>query len=252
MGRSSFELRHYQVGWFFHPVVSTRSASKKRQNKGKQTSSFYKTGGNKSFSTTSYILIVNSRHLAQRYRNRFGPHANGLCGAIRNLSPAIWNFEKWSRVRLHVGRNLLSRPVGKTNQRVQSPSPFSFGQSCAALLSLFLRYNFSSSTAFGIALASVSIVQEFFQGASTTLLFLCLSLYSDRKVDVYHFTLLCTVGSLGRLMWTYLWSYCADLVGWTSVFMLPICLYIGVFMISIKLARNSSFWSTFYERKTTR
>ncbi len=129
---------------------------------------------------------------------------------------------------------------------------FSFGQSCAALLSLFLRYNFSSSTAFGIALASVSIVQEFFQGASTTLLFLCLSLYSDRKVDVYHFTLLCTVGSLGRLMWTYLWSYCADLVGWTSVFMLPICLYIGVFMISIKLARNSSFWSTFYERKTTR
>lgn len=128
---------------------------------------------------------------------------------------------------------------------------FSFGQSCAALLSLLLRYNFSSSTAFGIALASVSIVQEFFQGASTTLLFLCLSLYSDRKVDVYHFTLLCTVGSLGRLMWTYLWSYCADLMGWTSVFMLPICLYIGVFMISIKLARNSSFWSTFYGRKTS-
>lgn len=118
------------------------------------------------------------------------------------------------------------------------------GQSSAALLSLWLMH-FQTSTFFIYILMVVSFIQEFFQGLMTTLSYLCLSLFSDRKAAVYNFTLLCTVGSLARLGWMHTLNLFTAHFGWQTLFALPLALYCGVFVVGLYLTKQKGFMKIF-------
>lgn len=120
------------------------------------------------------------------------------------------------------------------------------GQSLVALLSLPLLH--ASAEHFNTCLMGVSLAQEFAQGMATTLLALNLSLFSDRSLSVYHFTLLSTIGSLARVFWTTGYNFALEALSWSLLFCLPLGLYAGLFLISTTLSREKSFWQIFGQK----
>lgn len=91
------------------------------------------------------------------------------------------------------------------------------GQALSALLSLTLFH----APHYRLLLSGVTFIQDFFQGLMNTLLVIYISLFCEREIGIYHFTLFSTLSSLSRTAFTFLFSILIPHVGWRMLFCVP-------------------------------
>lgn len=141
---------------------------------------------------------------------------------------------------------LTAQRLAKTMNAYKALMLAALGQGVSALLSSsFLHVNPSQ---WDHLLVGVSCAQEFAQGMATTLLILTISLFSDRSMSVYHFTLLSTIGSLARSVWTSTYNALLVVIPWQAVFCVPLGLWALLGLFILTWGRCPHFWQVFEKK----
>lgn len=110
------------------------------------------------------------------------------------------------------------------------------GEGLASLLSIYLL-SFNSV----ILISFITLLQDFFQGFMNTLLVIYISLFCEKKMEIYHFTIFSTISSMSRTISTWLLSSFSNVIGWSVVFCLPIMLCLPITYLLIILQKKSYF-----------
>lgn len=141
---------------------------------------------------------------------------------------------------------LTAQRLAKTMNAYKALMLAALGQGVSALLSpSFLHVDPSQ---WNHLLVGVSCAQEFAQGMATTLLILTISLFSDRSMSVYHFTLLSTIGSLARSVWTSTYNALLVVIPWQAVFFVPLGLWALLGLFILTWGRCPHFWQVFEKK----
>jgi hypothetical protein len=108
------------------------------------------------------------------------------------------------------------------------------GQSLAGMLSILLIQKQPV-----VVVSSIIAVQDFFQGVMNTLLFIYISSFCQGRLNVYLFTMFCTISSMSRTLATYTLNAISGTVGWNTIFCLPIVLCIPLTLLLFSLSKKT-------------
>jgi sugar phosphate permease len=108
------------------------------------------------------------------------------------------------------------------------------GQSLTGLLSTLLTSGDSV-----VFISCVTVLQDFFQGFMNTTLIIYISSFCDEKFSIYHFTILSTVSSLSRAIATLSLVSLSNIIGWKTIFCLPVLICFPLAFLLAFLAKKT-------------
>jgi PAT family beta-lactamase induction signal transducer AmpG len=105
------------------------------------------------------------------------------------------------------------------------------GLSVAGCLSIVLMHLPLDAPCFNTVFAAIAIVQEFCIAFMMTFSAIYTSAFCEKSDSIYYFSLFSSIGSVGRVTLTYMFSELCHVTGWVVIFLLPLGLCVPLFWL---------------------